>query len=379
MNKPVVTYLIYALNEARFIHEAVQSALDQTYSPLEIVLSDDGSVDGTYEIMAEMARGYDGPHKIILNRNDKNLGIGSQINAAYLKGRGELIVLANGDDVSCADRVERIVAEWLMSKKSASGISSLLEVIGPSGEPTGRVMDTSNRFENFAVAAYNRFGGPAAASLAIRRDCFDHFGLLADHLIIEDGPLCMRATALGSWIFIKEPLVKYRVHEENISQVYYVEEFASWRPKHRQRTAWQRREGQKAALQMLSDLYSRAGDGNLRVDRRNVRAARRGATRRLLEDQLLEDAYSGEWSVPLWNWWLFVVHLAVLIWKISLRRMLPILETRNDRWHYRGVKNQPSASQTSPQSGTDPEPPNLPAGGGLGRDPLSGRQPLQRP
>jgi len=120
---PVVTFVLYAYNEEQFILDAIESAFAQTYSPLEIVLSDDGSTDRTFQIMQEAAAAYNGPHTIILNRNARKTGIGSQINAAWQKGSGELIVLANGDDISLPQRVERIVEVWKSSGGRAAAIA----------------------------------------------------------------------------------------------------------------------------------------------------------------------------------------------------------------------------------------------------------------
>ena len=70
--KPLITFALFAYNQERFIREAVEGAFSQTYSPLEIILSDDCSPDRTFEIMKEMAAEYTGPHTIVLNRNEKN-------------------------------------------------------------------------------------------------------------------------------------------------------------------------------------------------------------------------------------------------------------------------------------------------------------------
>ncbi|MEO5658257.1 MAG: glycosyltransferase, partial [Polaromonas sp.] len=47
---PLVTFVLFAYNQKKFIAEAVNGALSQTYSPLQIILSDDASTDGTYEV-----------------------------------------------------------------------------------------------------------------------------------------------------------------------------------------------------------------------------------------------------------------------------------------------------------------------------------------
>ncbi len=67
--RPLVTFYVITYNQARFVREAVESALAQTYSPIEILLSDDCSTDGTFEIIQETVKGYSGPHTVILNRN----------------------------------------------------------------------------------------------------------------------------------------------------------------------------------------------------------------------------------------------------------------------------------------------------------------------
>ena len=73
--RPLVTFALFAYNQERFIREAVEGALSQDYSPLQIILSDDCSIDRTYEIMREMAAAYEGSHEIVLNRNEENLGL----------------------------------------------------------------------------------------------------------------------------------------------------------------------------------------------------------------------------------------------------------------------------------------------------------------
>ena len=62
------TFVVIAYNQERYVADAVNSALAQTYSPLRIILTDDCSTDDTFRIMKDLAEKYDGPHEIILNR-----------------------------------------------------------------------------------------------------------------------------------------------------------------------------------------------------------------------------------------------------------------------------------------------------------------------
>jgi glycosyltransferase involved in cell wall biosynthesis len=345
---PVVTLVLYAYEEERFIREAIASVFSQTYSPLEIMLSDDGSTDATFQIMQEAAAAYHGPHTILLNRNATNTGIGSQINAAWHKGSGELIVLANGDDISLPHRVERIVEAWRSSGRRAAAIASSYEIMDSRGTRTGRVVTVQEDFSDLALSTYRRFGGPGAVSLCVSRACFERFGPLAANLILEDGPMNLRSTLTGEWRFIDEPLVLYRIHDGNISQASHPSDFESWRTRHHAKASWQMREGEKAFVQMLSDLYSSGAAGH---ERTAIGRSRVNAARRLLDYQLRASYYTGEWDFSPREWLGFATTLLVLTLRLALKRAMPLIEHRNDRWHYLSVRAA-AAVTTDPLEGT---------------------------
>lgn len=105
-DRPLVTFALFAYNQEKFIREAVEGAFSQTYSPLEIILSDDCSSDRTFEIMREMAKGYSGAHSVRIRKNKINLGIVNHLAAVTSEARSEYIILAAGDDVSVEIRTE---------------------------------------------------------------------------------------------------------------------------------------------------------------------------------------------------------------------------------------------------------------------------------
>lgn len=117
--QPLVTFALFAYNQEKYIRAAVAGAFEQTYSPLEIVLSDDCSTDGTFEIMRAMSAEYKGPHKIVLNRNNPNIGLGPHVFGIARIGTGKLLIAAAGDDVSLPNRTQAIVEKWLETKCSA--------------------------------------------------------------------------------------------------------------------------------------------------------------------------------------------------------------------------------------------------------------------
>ncbi len=97
-------------NHSKYIKEAIESLLNQDYSPLEIIISDDHSTDKCFEIAKSIAQDYRGPHRIILNQNTKNLGIGGNVTKALSLANGELFVAADCDDFSEKNRVSTLVS-----------------------------------------------------------------------------------------------------------------------------------------------------------------------------------------------------------------------------------------------------------------------------
>ena len=107
---PLVSFCVIAYKEEKYIEQAIQAAFDQDYPNMEIILSDDGSPDNTFDIMKKMAANYTGPHKIILNKNTPNLGPRDHYcKVLYELSHGDIIVLADGDDISLPTRFEKQV------------------------------------------------------------------------------------------------------------------------------------------------------------------------------------------------------------------------------------------------------------------------------
>ena len=104
-----VSVILIAYNQECFVRDACESILSQSCEPIEIILSDDCSTDETFSIMQDIVGNYSGPHRVILRRNERNLGLVEHINTVVNLCSGEIIVYAAGDDISVNDRVLRTV------------------------------------------------------------------------------------------------------------------------------------------------------------------------------------------------------------------------------------------------------------------------------
>lgn len=220
VQRPLVTLALVAYNQERFVGEAIASLLAQDYSPLEIILSDDFSTDGTFEVIQQAALNYCGPHKIMLNRNSKNLHIGGHINTVNRLANGELIVVAAGDDMSVPHRVSALVGAWLESGKSAGVLHSACTHITEDGKFIREfTCPCLSDLETLEQAARN----PAfviGATEAWSKDIFCKFGDLRLEIVHEDHALGFRSLLAGKpIIYVAQSLVCYR-QGSGISTVY---------------------------------------------------------------------------------------------------------------------------------------------------------------
>jgi hypothetical protein len=101
---PLVSIIVPAYNAARFLREALDSLLAQTYQNIDIILLDDASTDATPEIAAEYAG------RITYVRQPNNLGIYDNVNVGIARARGDLIATYHADDIYLPTIVEAQVA-----------------------------------------------------------------------------------------------------------------------------------------------------------------------------------------------------------------------------------------------------------------------------
>lgn len=207
--RPLVTHFVYGYKQERTIRAAAESALAQTYGPLEVVLSDDCSPDGTFSVMQAVAAEYRGPHRIVLNRNPVNLGVSRHVERIMGLASGEFIIENGGDDVSLPHRAERLVEAWIASGRKAHVVHSGhmdVDEKGPihpwqsespplAGDSPLRMLETK----------YYLVG----ATLGWSRAIYDRFGPISDVACFHDYPIGFRALLIGEVRYLDEPLVLY--------------------------------------------------------------------------------------------------------------------------------------------------------------------------
>ncbi len=205
--RPLATIALLTYNQERYIREAVEGALAQDYSPLEIILSDDCSTDRTFNIIRELSESYKGPAALNVRRNERNLGLSGHINEVMKTASGELIVVAAGDDISLPTRVSENVKFYIASGKPDSIFSDYIDIDESGDEVVPR--PESAPFEQ-SIEEFIDSPAIKGAAHAWSRRVFEQFGPLSSDVLCEDQVIPFRAYLLKRPRLLNLRLVKYR-------------------------------------------------------------------------------------------------------------------------------------------------------------------------
>lgn len=217
MDNPLVTLYMLSYNRKQYAREAFESMLQQTYSPLEIIVSDDHSTDGTYEMIQEMAQAYQGCHQIRISRNDRNLGFIGNLNTVFTMMRGELLIMNCDDDVSMPNKVSRVVEAWMKYGKKPSAIAMSSVLIDQEGTQIGINDLGKERIVSRSLLSFMRLGCPngmygrTGAAFAYTKQVIDTFGPITTRFTADDPVMVRRAYLMGPLLIVPDLLFKYRV------------------------------------------------------------------------------------------------------------------------------------------------------------------------
>ena len=206
--------VLLCYRDAPYIRAALDSALAQTV-PCEIIVSNDASDDGTFELAQELIANYRGPHRVSLRRNEQNLGVTAHLNAVVPLTRGDIVVMMAGDDISYPHRVATLL-EAFERYPAAMAVGSDFDGIDEAGHP--REVPFRPRPAVFGLPYYVKEGrliGLLGAAMAFRREVFERFGPLRG--VIEDNALSLRGALLGECVNLRQRLIQYRQHAESVS------------------------------------------------------------------------------------------------------------------------------------------------------------------
>ena len=226
-NNLLVSIIVNNYNYGRFLRQAIDSALKQTYSHIEVIVVDDGSTDNSREIIASYG------DKIIPVLKE-NGGQASAFNAGFAVSQGELVSFLDADDYLFANTVERIVSVW---KPGIAKVQYYLDVVDTGGNFLGTYPPRERRLDRGEVLPILLEKGRYETSVT-SGNSFNRSGLNKIFPIPEtkfkisaDSYLVTLVPFDGQVFSIEQNLGAYRIHGDNLwalSQKIEIEKLAKF-------------------------------------------------------------------------------------------------------------------------------------------------------
>jgi glycosyltransferase involved in cell wall biosynthesis len=212
MSVPLVSVVVPVYNGANYLRHALDSALGQTYRPLQVVAIDDGSTDASWDILASYG-------SRVRSLRQVNAGVAEARNAAIRACDGELIAFLDQDDWWLPEKVEKQVALFRSEERLGLVHTGILQYGEAAGALVADVYDTS-RSHLLEGDCYEQLllgNGVYNSSVMIRRSVLASAGMFDAEIpgnTVQDYDLWLRVARCSRFGFIPESLTVLRLHDE---------------------------------------------------------------------------------------------------------------------------------------------------------------------
>ena len=217
MINQTISYCIASYNQEKFIADTIQSVLRQDYPSLEVIISDDNSTDKTFSIIKTIVNDYQGSHKIILNRNESNIGIGGHFSKIMNLCNGKYIIFLGGDDIAKPNHAS-IAFETIKKYPEVNMVDFNAEIINEKGE---KIRDNKLKFETKRYFIKDYLELKTIFSFApgriFNRELIDSFEEISENCPTEDSILVLRSLLTTGFIRANISPIYYRIHSNNAS------------------------------------------------------------------------------------------------------------------------------------------------------------------
>jgi len=227
MATPKVTVLMSVHNGAKYLGEAIDSIVKQTFTDFEFLIIDDGSTDNSVGIV----QAYGDP-RICLIHNDGNLGLAASLNRGFELARGELIARMDADDISRPERLAYQIR--FMDENPLVGVCGSWVRFFPTADNSIWKLPESS--EEIRCLQFHTVG-VAHPSVMVRKGFFAEHGLSYDprFRFSQDYELWGRAIRYMKFANIQKVLLDYRISPGQICARYGSEQLAAVAPLRLQR------------------------------------------------------------------------------------------------------------------------------------------------
>lgn len=209
--RPLVSIVVNNYNYEDFVPLAIDSALEQTYSSIEVIVVDDGSTDDSRKRISV----YRERICAIFQENGKQA---AALNTGFAASRGEIVIFLDADDELQPQAVEQIVSSW---EPEIAKIHYRLEVIDENSQPRGFCYPPIGRPLAYGEVWQNLIKVGSYASTPMSGNAYSRkiltrvFPIPDEYKLTADDYLMISVPFYGQLKAIEEPLGKYRIHGKN--------------------------------------------------------------------------------------------------------------------------------------------------------------------
>ena len=211
-NVPAISIVMSFYRDRAFVGQAVKSILDQTFEDFEFIVVDDGSDDGSYDVVARFT---DPRIRIVRGTNH---GLVDALNTGIRLARASLIARQDADDISLPDRLERQFA-WMSANPSCAVVGTFFRYVDEHTlEPTGVTITSATK--HLDIARHMYFDNPIGhgTTLIRRKAIADVGGYNNEYSPTEDFDVWRRIVAAGGEVsLLPDVHYLYRLNSSSIS------------------------------------------------------------------------------------------------------------------------------------------------------------------
>jgi glycosyltransferase involved in cell wall biosynthesis len=205
---PTVSVLMTVYNAGEFLKPAIDSLRTQTFTNFELIIIENGSTDGSREIV----RSYDDP-RLKIFEFDKNIGRTPALIAAFEKARGELVAILDADDIAFPQKLEYQV-KYLAAQPDVVLLGTQCEFMNQNGDIVGVFETPCEPKEVYQTLAYTNV--IAHSSAIYRRDvAIKAGGYPEKYVYAQDFGLWVQLAKFGKIAVLPETLTQIRQHDES--------------------------------------------------------------------------------------------------------------------------------------------------------------------
>jgi len=212
---PMVSVIITTYNHEKFIEDSINSVMSQSFKDFEIIVINDGSIDGTANIVERLVNKYPDTIRFVNHKTNQRPKLSG--NEGISLARGKYVAWNDGDDIWYPTKLEKQMELFEKDTKEEMGIiytygRNIIETEKRHRSEFWSIPPTENIFKQLFSSAFF-----FKISMVVRRSVYDKVGIINEkYPYCADYEFMLRVAAAGyKFNYIPEVLVGHRIHETN--------------------------------------------------------------------------------------------------------------------------------------------------------------------